>query len=151
MKSVKNLNGIFWAKEFWIKALKCQIWLVNKKPFFWESEANFKTLQNFCPYISASSNFVMKSVKSLNRILWATEYLFKAIKCQISSTNTKPFFWHSEANVETFETFSLYIWISDNFVSKSVISLNRIFRAMKYWFTTLKCHISLTNTKPFFW
>ena len=83
LKSVKSLNRILWARKYWFKALKCQIWLTNTKPFFWESEANVKILQNCGPYIWVSYKFVLKSVKSLNRILWATEYLFKALKCQI--------------------------------------------------------------------
>ena len=102
LKSVKSLNRILWATEYWFKSLKCQIWLTNTKPFFWESEATVETLQKPAPCIWVSYNFVLKSVKILNRIFWALEYWFKALKCQIWLTNTKPFFWESEANVETF-------------------------------------------------
>ena len=37
LKSVKTLNRVFWAMEYWFKAWECQIWLTNTKPFFWES------------------------------------------------------------------------------------------------------------------
>ena len=102
LKSVKSLNRILWATEYWFKSLKCQFCLTNTKPLFWESEANVETFQKLSPYIWVCYKFVLKSVKSLNRILWATEYWFKTIKCQIWLTNTKPFFSESEANVETF-------------------------------------------------
>ena len=69
------------------------------KPFFLESEAKLQTLQKLSTYIRVSYKFVLKSVKTLNRIFWAIEYWFKALECQIQSTNTKPFFW---------KTFSLY-------------------------------------------
>ena len=209
MKSVKILNRISWATESWFKALKCQIWLTNTKPFFWKSEANVETLQKPSFYIGVSYKFVLKSEKSLNRILWATEYWFKAFKCQIWLTNTtaffwkkeakpwnppktfslhwipykfvlksvkslnrilwvseywfkalkcqswltntKPLFWESEANVETLQKRSPYIWVSYKFILKSVKSVNRILWALEYWFESLKCQIWLTNTKPFFW
>ena len=150
-KSVKSLNRIFLATEYWFKALKCRIWLMNTKLFFRESKANVQTLQKPSFYIWVSHKFVLKSVKYLNRILWATEYWFKALKCQIWLTNTKPFFWKSKANVKTLQKLSLYIWVSYRFVLKSVNSLYRIFLATEYWFKTLKCQIWLTNTKPFFW
>ena len=150
LKSIKSLNRILLATEPWFEALKCQIWLTNTKPFFWESDANVETLQNLlCIWVSYK--FVLKSVKSLNRILWATEYWFKSLKCQIWLTNTKPFFWESEANVETLQKPSPYIWVSYKFVLKSVKSLNRILWATEYWFKALKCQIWLTNTKPFSW
>ena len=109
LKSVKSLNRIFWATEYWFKALKCQIWLTNTKPFFWESEANLETLQKLSLYIWVSYKFVLKFVKSLNRIFWAMEYLFKALKCQIVLANTEPFFWKREANFEILQKFSPYI------------------------------------------
>ena len=83
--------------------------MANTKPFFWESKAHIKTLQNFSPYIWVSYKFVLKSVKSLNRILWATECWFKALKCQIWLTNTKPFSWENEANLETLQKLSMYV------------------------------------------
>ena len=150
-KSVKRLNRISWATESWFKALKCKIWLTNTKSLFWEGETNAETLQKPSPYIWVSYKFVLKPVESRNWILEATEYWFKALKCQIWLTNTKPFFWESEANVETLQKPSPYIWVSYKFVLKSVKSLNRILWATEYWFKALKCKIWLTNTKPFFW
>ena len=151
MKSFQSLNRILWASEYWFKALKCQFWLTNTKPFFWESEANVESLQKRSPYISVSHKFVLKTVKILTRISWATEYWLKALKWQIWLTNTKPLFWESEANVETLQKPSPYIWVSFKFASKSEKSLNRILWSTEYWFTALKCQFWLTNTKPFFW
>ena len=141
MKSVKNLNRILWAKKFWFKALKCQIWLGNKKPFIWESEANSKTLQDSSSYISVSYKVVVKSLKNQNRILWVTEYWFKALKCQISLTNTKPFFWENEVSIVTFSEVSSYIWVLYKFVLNGVKRLNRILWATQYWLKVLKCKI----------
>ena len=151
MKSVNSLNRILWATEYWLKALECQIWLTNTKPFFWKSKGNVETLQNHSPYTWVSRNFVLKSVKSLNRILWALEYWFKALKCQMWLTNTKPFFWESEGNVETLQKRSPYVWVSYKFILKLVTSLNPILWATECWFKALKCQICLTNKKPLFW
>ena len=120
------------------------------KPFFLEREANVETLQKFSPYIWVFYKFVLKSVKSLNRMLWATEYWFKALKWEIWLTNTKAFFWESLAKIETLQNFSSYIWVFYKFVLKSVKSLNRMSWATEYWFKALKWEIWLTNTKPFF-
>ena len=149
MKSVNILNRILWATKYWLKALKCQIWLTNTKPFFSESEANTETLQKRSFYIWVSCKFVLKSVKSLNRILWATEYCFKALKCQIWLTNTKIFFWESEANVETLQKPSPYLWVSYKFVLKFVKSLNQVLSAIEYWFKALKYQIWFTNANHF--
>ena len=151
LKSEKNLNRILWATEYWFKALKCQIRLTNTKPFFSESEANVETLQKPSLYIWVSSNFVLKSEKSINRILWATEYWFKVLQCQVWLTNTKPFFWESEANVESLQNGSPYIWVLHKFVLKSVKTLTLVSWATESWFKALKCQIRLTKTKPFFW
>ena len=83
--------------------------MASTKPFFWENKANLETLQKPTPYIWVSYIFVLKSVNSLNRILWATEYWFKALKCQIWLTNTKPFSWENEANLETLQKLSMYL------------------------------------------
>ena len=91
LRSVKRMNRIFWAKEFRFKASKCQIWLGIKKPFFWESDRNFDSFQKLFPNIWASYKFVLRSVNSLNRIFWGTEYWFNALKCQIWLTNQKHF------------------------------------------------------------
>ena len=151
LKSVKNLNGIFWANEFWFKALKYQIWLGNKKPFFWESEASFETLQDFSAYISVSYKFVLKSLKNLNRILWVTEYWFKALKCQYWLRNTKPFFLKNERNVETLQNFSHHIWVCHKFILRSAERMNRIFWVKEFRFKASKCQIWLAIKKPYFW
>ena len=151
MKSFKSLNRILWATEYWFKALKCQTWLTNTKPPFWESEANVETLQKRSPYICVSYKFFLKSVKILIRISWAMESCFKILKCQFWLMNTKPLFWESEANVETLQKTSLYIWVSYKFVLKSEKNLNRILWATEYWLRALKCRFWLTNTKSFFW
>ena len=143
LKSVKILNRISWATESWFKVLKCQIRLTNKKPFLWESETNVETLQKPSLYNGVSYKFVLKFEKSLNRIFRATEYWFNALKCQIWLTNTKPFFWESQANVETLQKSSPYNGVSYKFVLKSEKCLNRIFWATEYWFKALKCQIWL--------
>ena len=126
LKSFQSLNRILWASEYWFKTLKCQIWLTNTKPFFCESEANVESLQKRSPYIWVLHKFVLKTVKILTRISWATEYWLKALKCQLWLTNTKPFFCESEANVETVQKFSPYIWVFYKFVLKSIKILNKV-------------------------
>ena len=112
MKSVKSLNRSFWATEYWLKALKFQIWLTNTKPFFRESQAYLETLQKRFSYIWVSYKFLLKSVKSLNWIFCATEYWCKALKCQIWLTNTKPFYWECEENIETLQKLSPHIEVT---------------------------------------
>ena len=110
MKSVKSLNRILWATEYCLKALKYQISLTKTKAFFWKSEANVETLQKCYPYIWVFDKFVLKSVKILNRILWASEYWFKALKCQFWLTNTTAFLSKKEAKPwPSPKTFSLYL------------------------------------------
>ena len=151
LQSVRSLRRIFWASEYWLKSLKCQIWLTNTKPFSWESKANLETRQKLSPYISVCYKFFLKFVNSLNRIFRAMEYWFKALKYQIWLRNRKPFFWERKPNFETLHKLYLYIWICYKFVFQSVKSLNWIFWASKYWFKSWKCQIWLTNTKPFSW
>ena len=86
----------------------------TKKQFFCKSEANFEIFQKRFPYIGVYYKYVLKSVKSLNRILWVMEYWFKVLQCKIWSTNTKPFFWESEAGFETLRRFSLHVEVSIN-------------------------------------
>ena len=113
--------------EYWFKVLECQIWLTNTKPFFRKNETNFSALQKRSPYIGVSDKFVLKSVKSLNKILWVIEYWFEALECQIRSKNLKPFFWESEAKLETLQKLSLYIGVCYKFGLKSVKTLNKTF------------------------
>ena len=123
----------------------------NTKAFFWESKTNLRTFQKFSTYIGVSYKFVLKSFKSLNRFFWVIQDWFEALECQVSSTNTKPFFWKSETKLQTLEKLSLYIGVSDEFAFKTLNTLNRIFWPMEYWFKALECQISLTNTKLCFW
>ena len=93
----------------------------------------------------------MKSFKSLNRFFWVIQDWFEALECQVSSTNTKPFFGESETNLETLKRISPHIVVFHKFVLKSPKSLNGIFWMIEYWFKALECKIWSTNTKPFFW
>ena len=136
--------------EYWLKVLKCQIWLTNTKPFFWESQANLESLQKVSLYIWVSYKFALKSGKSLYRKFWAREYWFNALKCQTWLMNTKSFFCESKANIETLQNFSPYISVSYKCVLKSAKSLNRMFWAIEYWFKTLKSQIWFKNTKSIF-
>ena len=108
-KSVRSLNRIFSVIKYWFQALECQICSTNTNLSFWESKINLGTLEKLFPYIGVSYKFVLKSVKSLNRIFWAMDYSFKALQCQIWSTNTKSFFWKNEAKRETLQKLFLYI------------------------------------------
>ena len=132
-----------------VQGIKMPILVDESKPFFWESKTNVKTFQKLSSYIWGLYKFVLKSINSLNWILLATKYWFKALKWQIWLTNTKQFFWLNEENFENLHNFTSYIWVSYKFVSKSVTSLNRLFLATEYWFKVLKCQIWLTNTKSF--
>ena len=109
LKSVKSLTRIFSVIEYWFNALECQICSTNTNLSFWESKINLGTLEKLFPYIGVSYKFVLKSVKSLNRIFWAMDYSFKALQCQIWSTNTKSFFWKNEAKRETLQKLFLSI------------------------------------------
>ena len=120
LKSAKSLNGIFWVIQCWFKALECQNWLTNTILIFWETVANLITLQKLSPYIGVSYKFVLKSVKSLNRILWVIQYWFKSWECPICWTNAKLFFWEREKNLGTLQKLSPYIGVSFKFVLKTV-------------------------------
>ena len=151
LKSVKSVNRLLWATEYWFKASKYQVWFMNTKPFLCEIEANIETFWKLFRYIWVFYKFVLKSVKILNRIVWATESWFKTLKYKIWFTNTKPFFSESEANVQTLRKPIPYISVSYRFVLKSVKSVNRLLWATEYLFKALKCQIWLTNRKPLKW
>ena len=119
-KTLNTLNRIFWPMEYWFKSWECQIWSTNTKAFFWESETNFGTLQKVSPYTGGSHKFISKSPQDINQIFWVIKYWFKALECQIWTTNTKPFFWVSEAKLETLQEFSSSIGVSYKFLLKSV-------------------------------
>ena len=127
MKFVKSLNQIFWIIDYWFKALERQICSTNAKPFFWDSETNLWTVQKLSPNLGVSYKFVLKSVKSLNRIFWTMEYWFKALQYQIFSTNTRPFFWERNTNLGFLQKPFTYIVVLYKFILKSVKSLNPIF------------------------
>ena len=65
----------------------------------------------------------MKSVKSLNRMSWATGYWLKALKWQIWVTNAKPFFWENDVNVETLQNFSPFEFPINLIWSLSIASM----------------------------
>ena len=54
LKSVKSLNRMFSAIEYWFKALECQIWWTNTILFLCEVKTNLRTLEKFSPYIRVS-------------------------------------------------------------------------------------------------
>ena len=58
---------------------------------------SFKYLESFFFLLE----FLLKSIKRLNRIFQAQEDSFKALQCQILSINTKSFVWESEAKLGT--------------------------------------------------
>ena len=64
LKSAKTLNRIFWAMEYWFKALEFQIWSMNTKPFFKESEAKLETLQKLSLYFGISYKFALNLSKA---------------------------------------------------------------------------------------
>ena len=126
LKSENSLNWILWGTEYRFNTLKFQIRLNYTKPFFCENKGNIEYLQKRSPNIWVLCQFILKSVKTLTRISWATESWFRALNCQLWLTNTKPFFWGREGNVETLQKPALYIGVSYKFVLKSDKSLNRI-------------------------
>ena len=139
LKSIKTLNWIFWAMEYWFKSLEYQIWLKNTKLFFWERQANLGTLRKLSSYIGVSHKFIFKSFKSLTRVFWVMEYWLKNLEWQIWSTNTKPFFWESKKNLVSLQNLIPSIGVFLKFVLNSVKNLNRIFWVIEYWFKALKC------------
>ena len=102
-------------------------------------------------WIGVYYKFILKSVKSLNIVFWAMEYCFKALQCQIESTNTKPFFWENEACLPTLQKLSPYIGVCYKFALRSLKSLSRIFWPMEYWIKAIEYQIWSMNTKPNFW
>ena len=83
LKSVNSVNWIFWVTEYCLKALKWKIWLMKTKPFIWDSETKLETLQKLSSHIWIFYKFVLKSVNSLSRIFWATEYWLKALNAEV--------------------------------------------------------------------
>ena len=79
------------------------------------------------------------------------EYWFKALECQIWSTNTKAFFWEYKEKLQTAPKLSPYIGVSYKFLLQSIKGLNQIFWVIEYWFKALECQIWWKNTNLFFW
>ena len=143
LKSAKSLNRIFCATESWWKGQKCKICSTNTKPFFWENEACFKTSRIVSLHVRVPYELVLKSAKILNWIFCATECWLKVQKSKICLTNTKPFFFESEADFESLRRFSLHVGVSYKFVLASVKSLSLLwflfFRVFEY--SSLNCWI----------
>ena len=57
--------------EIMVQGFKMPSLVDEYKAIFWESEENVETLPKPSRYIRVSYKFVLKPVKSLNRILWA--------------------------------------------------------------------------------
>ena len=134
-----------------VQPLQCQICSTNTKSFFSQDQAKSESLQKLSPFIGVSHQFVLKSVKSLNRIFLAMEYRFKALECQIWSTNTKSFAWEVDTNLGTVQNLFPYIRVSYKWVLNSAKILNRFLSMIEYWFKDLKCQLCSTNTKLFSW
>ena len=83
----------------------------NTRPFFWEIEANLEPPEKLSPYIGIYYNFVLKSVKSLNRIFWIMEHWFKALEWQIWFMIKKHFF-RSRRNLWALQKLSPCIGVS---------------------------------------
>ena len=83
-KSAKSLNWIFWVIEYWCKAQKCNVGSMNAKTFPGKTRQTFSLYWKISPYIGIFYKFVLKSPKSLNRIIWMIEYWYKAPKCKFS-------------------------------------------------------------------
>ena len=75
------------------------------------------------------------------------QYWCKAWKYPIWSTSTKPYFWKSEANLETLQKLSSHIEVTYKLDLKCVKSLNRAFWVIGYWHKARKWHILSTNAK----
>ena len=56
--------------------------------------------------VNISYKFILKSVKSLNRIFWTMEYCFRALECQIWSTNTELFYWQLRLTLKFVKIFA---------------------------------------------
>ena len=100
---------------------------------YYTTEADLETFEKLSSHIGILYKLILEPVKSLNRILWVTEYLYKAKKYQIWSTTAKTIFVKNETNLETFQKRFPYTRVSYKSVLKSVKSLNRFFWAMEFW------------------
>ena len=65
-------------------------------------------------------------------------------------TNTRPFFWQREADLETFQKLSSRIGVLYKLVLGSVKILNWIFRVTEYWYNAQKCKTCINEHKTTF-
>ena len=130
MKSVKSLNGIIWATEYWLMASLCQTWLTNTKPFFWKSKPNLGYLQNLCSYIGVSYRLVLNSTKDRNGI-------FSVIQGFIMldlGDNYKNIFLEKQGKPWNSTNHSSFFGNFYKFPMKTVLSVNWIFWVIEYCF-----------------
>lgn len=137
--------------EYLYKIIKCKTWSANTKPLFWENEASVETSQKLLSQIGVTHKHILEFVKSLNKFIWVIVYLYKAVKCQIWSKNTKRYFWGNEALVETFQIFSYHIGVTYKYAEESLKGLNWLVWVFKHCRNVWKYKIFSTNTKLFFW
>ena len=79
--------------EYWLQGTKFARQIQNH--FSLESKTDLEIFQKISAHIGVIYKPVLESVKTLNPIFEVTEYWYKAEKCQIWSTNTKPYFWEN--------------------------------------------------------
>ena len=66
-------------------------------------------------------------------------------------TNTEPFFWETEAYLETFRKISSLLEVLYKLVIGSVNGLSTIFWVIEYWYKAQECKTWSANTKPLCW
>ena len=86
LNSVKSLNRVLLAAEYWLKALKCHIWMANTRPFYWESKPNIESLQDFFHILELDINLFsnlskawMESLelRNFSSRLWNAKFLWR--------------------------------------------------------------------------
>ena len=112
----------------------------NTRPFFWEIEANLEPPEKLSPYIGIYYNFVLKSVKSLNRIFWIMEHWFKALEWQIWFMIKKHFF-RSRRNLWALQKLSPCIGVS----------FKKFFEVFEKPKSNILSYWILVQSFPFFW
>ena len=113
------------------------------KTIFLESQTKLQTLQKLSPYIGGCYKFVLKSVKTLNRIFLAMENWFKSLECQVWWTNTNHFSGKVRQSFKLSKIFLLILGLPINlFWSVREISVDcdsRFSKCCKCWI--LNCEI----------
>ena len=66
-------------------------------------------------------------------------------------TNTEPFFWETEADLETFRKIFSLLEVLYKLVLGSVKGLSRIFWVIEYRYKAQECKTWSANTKPLCW